>query len=287
MKKWSGREDLNLRPPAPKAGALARLRYAPNFINYRIKRTKVNFRQVMRQVKKSVRGMKPASVIIKNMETVPLLNTGQRDRLYHWAYVLALVTIFYNIAEGVVSVFFGLEDETIALFGFGLDSFVEVISGIGIWHMVRRLRRLNVTDHDPFERRALKITGTAFYILSFGLAATAILNLVRGHRPETTMWGIIVASISIATMWALIHYKIKVGKQLNSQAILADANCTKTCLYLSVVLLLASAGYELTGIGGLDSAGAVLIAGFSYREGREAFEKARGELTCGCGGDCR
>jgi hypothetical protein len=28
-KKWSGRADLNGRPPAPKAGALTRLRYAP------------------------------------------------------------------------------------------------------------------------------------------------------------------------------------------------------------------------------------------------------------------
>jgi divalent metal cation (Fe/Co/Zn/Cd) transporter len=73
----------------------------------------------------------------------------------------------------------------------------------------------------------------------------------------------------------LIHFKVQVGKQLNSKAILADANCTKACLYLSIVLLVASSGYELTGVGGIDSAGAVLIAVFSFREGRESFEKAR------------
>jgi divalent metal cation (Fe/Co/Zn/Cd) transporter len=87
-------------------------------------------------------------------------------------------------------------------------------------------------------------------------------------------------------MWILIHYKIKVGKQLNSHAIIADANCTKTCLYLSVILLLSSAGYELTGIGGLDSLGAILIAGLSLREGREAFQKAQGKITCHCNDDC-
>ena len=84
-------------------------------------------------------------------------------------------------------------------------------------------------------------------------------------------------------MWLLIHYKVKVGSELQSQAILADAACTRTCLYLSVVLLLASAGFELTGIGGLDAAGAVVIAGFALREGREAFEKARGGV-CTCSG---
>ena len=78
-------------------------------------------------------------------------------------------------------------------------------------------------------------------------------------------------------MWALIHFKVKVGKELDSEAILEDANCTKTCLYLSFILLLASAGYELTGIGGIDSIGAILIAVFSFREGRESFEKANDE----------
>jgi len=86
-------------------------------------------------------------------------------------------------------------------------------------------------------------------------------------------------------MQLLIHYKVRVGKQLNSQAILADAGCTKICLYLSVVLLLASVGYELTGIGSLDAIGSLFIAGFSVREGREAFQKAKG-ISCGCGKKC-
>lgn len=203
--------------------------------------------------------------------------------LYGWASTLALITIIYNIAEGIVSVYFGFDDETIALFGFGLDSFVEVISGVGIWHMINRLRRNNDGDSDSFEKQALKITGTAFYILAFGLVVTSIVNIYYGHQPETTFWGILVASVSILTMWILIHYKIKVGKQLNSHAIIADANCTKVCLYLSVILLLSSAGYELTGIGWLDSLGAVFIAGLSLREGREAFQKTKNNITCACG----
>jgi divalent metal cation (Fe/Co/Zn/Cd) transporter len=69
---------------------------------------------------------------------------------------------------------------------------------------------------------------------------------------------------------------------LNSDAILEDANCTKACLYLSLILLLASVGFELTGIGGIDSIGAILIAIFSFKEGRESFEKARDESShCG------
>jgi divalent metal cation (Fe/Co/Zn/Cd) transporter len=193
------------------------------------------------------------------------------------ASLLAQITIFYNLVEGIISIFFGISDETLALFGFGIDSFVEVLSGIGIWNMVQRMRHHPNADSGPFEKRALRITGTAFYILAVGLVITAGINLYQGHRPETTFWGIVIAAISIFTMWALIHFKVKVGRQLNSDAILEDANCTKACLYLSFTLLFASVGYELTGIGGIDSIGAILIAIFSFREGRESFEKSRGE----------
>lgn len=210
-----------------------------------------------------------------------------RDRaFYKWASALALITIFYNIAEGCVSVFFGLQDETLALFGFGLDSFVEVVSGIGIWHMVRRMKQNDPVAHENLEKKALQITGGAFYVLAMGLMTTSALNIYKGSRPDTTFWGIVVSVISILSMWMLVHYKMKIGKQYNSQAVIADANCTKACLYLSVILLVSSVGYEVTGIGMLDSIGAMGIAVFSYREGREAFEKSKGNLTCGCQGKC-
>ena len=196
---------------------------------------------------------------------------------YKRASLLAEITIFYNLIEGIVSVFFGITDETLSLFGFGIDSFVEVLSGIGIWNMVRRMRYDLVANPGFFEKRALRITGTAFYILAIGLVITAGVNLYQRQQPETTFWGIVIAVISIFTMWAFIHFKVKVGRQLNSDAILEDANCTKACLYLSFTLLLSSIGFELTGIGGIDSIGAILIAVFSFREGRESFEKSRGE----------
>lgn len=207
------------------------------------------------------------------------------QELHRKAALLALVTIIYNIVEGGVSVWLGAADETLALFGFGLDSFVEVVSGAGIWHMIRRMRQGESGNRDPFERRALRITGGAFYLLTAGLTAAAALNIATGHRPETTVWGVAVSLVSISFMWLLIRAKTKVGDALNSPAILADAACSRACLQLSVALLASSIGYELTGIGHLDSAGSLLIAWLSFREGREAFGKANG-LTCACAGTC-
>ena len=221
------------------------------------------------------------------MQTIPIGFVPNKNKFYAWASALALFTIFYNIAEGLLSVFFGLEDESMSLFGFGLDSFVEVVSGIGIWHMVRRIRRDGGENPDQFEKTALRITGTAFYVLTAGLTVVSVVDLYRGHQPESTFWGIVVSIVSIASMWALMRAKVRVGKELDSQAILADAACTRACLQLSVVLLAASAGYKFTGIAGLDSIGAVVIGALCFREGKEAFGKARaGLFACSCGGSC-
>jgi divalent metal cation (Fe/Co/Zn/Cd) transporter len=207
------------------------------------------------------------------------------QQLYRTATLLALITIGYNLLEGVVSVGMGAADETLSLFGFGLDSFVEVISGLGIWHMLRRQQRGAEEERDGFERRALQITGGAFFLLAAGLVLAAVLSLWSHHRPLTTFWGAVVGLVSILSMWLLIRQKMKVGRALNSPAILADAACTRTCLQLSVALLAASIGYELTGIGSLDAIGSLVIALLSVREGREALQKSRG-LACSCSCSC-
>jgi divalent metal cation (Fe/Co/Zn/Cd) transporter len=210
-----------------------------------------------------------------------------RHKLIQLALTLTIITITYNLAEGLVSVFFGISDDTLVLLGFGVDSFVELISAFGILHMVLRMRKSQSETPDSFEKKALRITGTAFYILTVGLIAGVIINFVTKAMPETTMVGVFVSSASILTMWFLMRAKQNVGRKLNSNAIIADANCTKTCFYLSFILLASSLLYEFTGIGWVDNIGSLGIAWFAFTEGREAFEKARlGSFSCGCEGDC-
>ncbi|MCJ7435175.1 MAG: hypothetical protein MUO77_16965, partial [Anaerolineales bacterium] len=145
------------------------------------------------------------------------------NKYWQYALWLALFTIFYNFAEGLISICFGVQDETLTLFGFGVDSFIEVMSGIGILAMVLRIRQNTDTPRPQFERIALQITGTSFYLLAAGLGATSIYNLFTAHKPTTTLPGLVISLISIALMWLLVMGKRKVGRTLGSSPILADA----------------------------------------------------------------
>ncbi|UCS95520.1 cation transporter [Echinicola marina] len=206
---------------------------------------------------------------------------AENKELYKIAFGLAVFTIIYNIAEGLISTYLGFEDESLALFGFGSDSFIEVISGFGIAHMILRIRKNPSSKRDDFERTALRITGTAFYTLVFGLIVTSIYNIWIGHKPLTTFWGVIISTISIIVMWLLVIWKRKVGSKLDSAPILADANCTLVCVYMSIILLVSSGIYELFGIPYIDSIGTLGLAYFAYSEGIECFEKAKSDIN-GC-----
>ena len=201
---------------------------------------------------------------------------------YRTAFFLSLFTIAANLVEGVFATILGQKDGALALFGFGLDSFIEVISAVGISMMILRIARSPESSRSRFEITALRITGISFYLLTAGLVITAVLNIIRGARPETALSGLIISIISLSVMVFLYRAKLKVGRQLDSDPIIADANCTKTCIYMSVVLLASSLIYMLTGFAYIDTLGALGIAWFSFSEGREAFEKASGKEECHC-----
>ncbi len=214
-------------------------------------------------------------------------NNGQQiqieqQKLFNTAFILAVFTIIYNIAEGFIATYLGYEDESLALFGFGSDSFIEVISGIGIAVMVLRIKTHPDSQRNKFEKTALKVTGTAFYLLVVALTLTGIYNIYYNHQPQTTFWGVVISLVSIAIMWGTIIWKSKIGKALDSEAILADTECAKVCIYMSVVLLISSLFYEFVNLPYIDSIGTLGLAFLSFREGKECFEKASSEKYCNC-----
>lgn len=197
------------------------------------------------------------------------------EKLYRLALGLSIFTIIYNTLEGLFSVLLGGKDESLTLFGFGLDSIIEVISGIGIFTMIRRIQKSPLTNKSRGEIIALNITGYSFYVLIGLLMVSSVLAVVKHHHPVTTFWGIIISLISITVMLVLVRLKIHTGQKLDSKAIIADGNCTMVCVYMSVVLLVSSLIYHWTHLAYADVIGSLALCWFCFNEGREALEDAK------------
>lgn len=202
------------------------------------------------------------------------------EKLYNRALAFATFLLLYNIAEGLVAVALGYTDESLTLFGFGADSFIEVASNLGVVYMIRRIKQNPLSPKTPFEKTALQITGYGFYALCITLFIGIVLSLTQQHQPHNTFWGIVISCISIVVMWYVANSQIKTGEALRSQPIISDARCTIICIYMSVVLLLSSFVYEYTGFAYADAIGAAGLIYFSFKEGKEALEKAEGKECC-------
>ena len=176
----------------------------------------------------------------------------------------------------------GAHDETLTLFGFGLDSIIEVISGVGIFIMIQRVWRSNGKNKSQGEILALKITGISFYVLTGLLITSSIMAIVTRHHPLTTFRGTVISVISMTVMLILARQKINTGRKLDSKAIISDGKCTMVCLYMSLILFVSSLLYQWTQLAYLDVLGCLGLSWFCYHEGKEALEGARNLESTGC-----
>jgi divalent metal cation (Fe/Co/Zn/Cd) transporter len=213
------------------------------------------------------------------METLVITSSIHKSQLYKIAFTLAVLTMIFALAEAMFSTYYGYNDESISLFGFGIGSFIEVISAIGVARMVLRIGLNENSNRSNFERTALRITGVGFYILVAGLIFTGIYNIYTGHKPQTTFRLLLPYA---NCMLVVFMEKTRVVKQLNSYALLVDTSFTKVCIYMSLILLIVSGLYVLIKFPYFDAVGTLGIAFFSFKEGKECFEKAKSNKHCCC-----
>jgi divalent metal cation (Fe/Co/Zn/Cd) transporter len=197
---------------------------------------------------------------------------ADRARLGRRAQLLAAASVSYNLVEAVVAISAGLVAGSVALVGFGLDSVVEVSSGLIIlWQFRHPLP-------ESRERMALRLMAVSFFVLAAYVGFESVRALVVGHDPESSPVGIGLAIASLAVMPVLSWAQRRTGKALGSNAVVADSTQTLLCTYLSAVLLVGLLLNATLGWSWADPLAGLVIAAIAVKEGREAW---RGEGCCG------
>ena len=183
---------------------------------------------------------------------------------------LSYFTVGYNVLEGIVSVVFALAAGSPALLGFGVDSFVESLSGlVMVW-------RFRAGDHR--EQMAIRLVGLALVALALYVAYESATQLYFGEQPKPSPVGIAIAVASLVVMPALLLLKRRTAKAINSRSLMADAKQTLGCILLSVALLFGLGLNYLFGWWQADPIAGLIIAVFLGREGYRAIVER--DLCC-------
>lgn len=202
-------------------------------------------------------------------------STADRPRLLARALRLEYLTVGWNVVEGVVAITAAFAAGSVALLGFGIDSFVESASGsVMIWRLHAERRTTDEERIEHVERRAQKFVAASLALLAAYIAWDSITSILAGERPEPSLVGIVLAAVSLAVMWWLAREKRRVGAALGSRAMTADAFQTDACFWLSLFLLVGIGANALFGWWWADPLAALGMTGFI---GREAVEAWRGE----------
>ncbi|MBA2697553.1 MAG: cation transporter [Nocardioidaceae bacterium] len=196
----------------------------------------------------------------------------RRRKLGRRAQLLAGASVAYNLIEALIAITAGAVAGSIALVGFGLDSMVEVSSGLVIlWQFRHPLP-------ESRELRALKLIGVSFFGLALYVTFESVRSLVGNAEPNPSTVGIVLASASLVVMPTLSWAQRRTGRALGSSSVVADSKQTLLCTYLSAVLLIGLLLNATLGWSWADPVVGLVIAGVAVREGVEAW---RGE-TCTC-----
>ena len=202
---------------------------------------------------------------------------SDRPRLLARALRLEYLTVGWNIVEGVIAIAAATVSGSVALMGFGIDSFVESASGsVMIWRLLAE-RHADEDDEERIEhveRRARKLVAASLVLLAVYIAWDSITSLISGDRPQPSMVGIVLALASLLVMWWLARQKRRVGLALGSRAMTADAFQTDACFWLSLFLLVGIGANALFGFWWADPLAAL---GMTFFIGREAIEAWRAD----------
>ena len=198
---------------------------------------------------------------------------------YKKALWLSYFTVAYNVLEGIVSILAGWLSGSIALAGFGLDSFVESLSStVMIWRF-RKHGKISEAEEERVEKTAIRLVAYTFFILASYVAYESLKKLYLREPPDPSLLGIIIAIVSLIVMPVLFYMKYRTAQSLQSGSLTVDSKQTLACVFLSLSLLIGLGLNYVYGIWQADPVVGLVIVIFLTREGLAAL---REEKLCSC-----
>ena len=201
---------------------------------------------------------------------------ARRELLHRRGVRLEVFTVAWNAVEGVVAIGAGVATGSVSLIGFGADSFIEVISAVALlWRLREAGPDASAEERGAAEKRALYLVAATFFLLAAYITYESIGALLSGEGPEDSAVGLVLSVVSLLVMPALAYGKQRTGREMGSEALMADAVETWVCSYLSLALLVGVGLNAAFGWWWADPAGALAMLPVILWQGLETLGEAR------------
>jgi divalent metal cation (Fe/Co/Zn/Cd) transporter len=166
-------------------------------------------------------------------------SAARREELHRRGVRLEVFTVAWNMVEAVVAVGVGIAVGSVALIGFGADSGIEVVSALALlWRLLKAGPDASVPEEGGAERKALYLVAATFFLLALYIIYEAAGALLSGEGPQSSTVALVLSAVSLVIMPVLAYLKGRTGREMGSQALVADSKETWVCAYLSLALLL-------------------------------------------------
>ena len=193
------------------------------------------------------------------------------NRIERGAFLLLLMTIAYNVVEGVIAIVNGVQVKSLTLVAFGADSYLEVAAAAAVlW----RLSYQNEEEGEKAERSAFRFVGWTFLLLAVAVTFQGVVSLIQGSDAEGSLLGVALLATSLTLMPILALAKLRMAARAKIPALAAEARETIACSYLSLTALLGLGATFVVGWSQLDTLTALLLVPWLVREG---LQGVRGE----------
>ena len=157
--------------------------------------------------------------VVEDASYLDVSPSDDRSRLLRRGLRLEFVSIGWNLVEGAVAIAAGIAAGSVALVGFGVDSFVESSSAaVIVWRIFAERRNNSAARVQSVERISQRLVATSLFLLGIYVMYQSVTALAWQERPDASIPGVIIAALSLTVMWWLARSIRRVGQQLHSHS---------------------------------------------------------------------
>lgn len=210
------------------------------------------------------------------MQTMATSAAEQRSEALLRARRLTMLTLVWVGAEALLGLVSAWRACSVSLAAFGLDSLIELASAaVVLWRVGREA---NPQQRAHAEKVSLRVAAVCLLLLAVYVAAAAVHGLLAGTAATLSRMGLFVTASAVVLMPLLGRAKRRVGMQLGSSAMVADARQADFCAMQALVVLLGLLANHWWHLPQADSIASLLLVPLIVREGVRALQNK----GCGC-----